>query len=217
MNLLIWQHMWVLQAHHKLALQLLKTDSENTWSKRSLLPFLADALNWLTGTATTRDTWEIKQHVNQLIWVQSKQQETLVHVISILNITRYEAQVNRQKLNEIMGALQRSNEDLDRLFNITEALTQCIKYPQMYIYICTILAYLRDCLTCVRQVAKHTLDYVDAATNVLSPDILPVENLRNMLRHLESGLPSMMHLPISSDNTFHFHCYLSTHELIADG
>ena len=88
--------------------------------KRSLLPFLGDALKWFTGTATTRDTWEIKQHVNQLIHAQSKQQETQVHVISILNITRHAAQVSRQKLNEVMDTLQRSSEYLDRLFNIPE-------------------------------------------------------------------------------------------------
>ena len=46
-----------------------------------------------------RDTWEIKQHVNQFIQAQTKQQGTLVHVISIGNVTRYAAQVNRQKLN----------------------------------------------------------------------------------------------------------------------
>ena len=69
----------------------------------------------------------------------------------------------------------------------------------------------------MREVAIHMMDYVDAATtNVLSPDILPVEDLRNMLRHKESELPSMMHLPISSDNTLHFYWYLSTHILIAD-
>ena len=40
----------------------------------------------------------------------------------------------------------------------------------------TILAYLRDSLIYMRQVAIHTMDYVDAATtNILSPGILPVE------------------------------------------
>ena len=124
-------------------MQLLRTDSENPQSKRSPLPFLGDTLKWLTGTATIRDTWEIKQCVNQLIQAQTKQQETLVHVISILNITRYAAQVNRQKLNEIIDTLQRSNEDLDGLFNIREVLTQCIRYQHMYIYMYTILAYFK--------------------------------------------------------------------------
>ena len=70
---------------------------------------------------------------------------------------------------------------------------------------CTILTYHRDSLTYMRQVAIHTMDYADAATtNVLSPDILPMEDLRNMLRHIESELPSRIHLPIPSDNTFLF-------------
>ena len=38
-----------------------------------------------------------------------------------------------------------------------------------------------------------------------------------MLRHIESELPLMMHLPISVDNTLHFYWYLSIHALIAEG
>ena len=54
--------------------------------RRSLLPFLGDALRWLMGTATTKDINSIKTQINQLIMTQSSQQETLVHVISILNV-----------------------------------------------------------------------------------------------------------------------------------
>ena len=69
----------------------------------------------------------------------------------------------------------------------------------------------------MRQVAIHMMEYVDVATtNVLSPDILPVEDLRNMVKYIESELPSMMHLPIPLDNTLHFYWYFSTHVLIAD-
>ena len=118
----------------------------------------------------------------------------------------------------MIDALQRSNEDLNRLFNITEVLTQCIRYQQMYLYMCTIQAYLRDSLSYMRHVAIHMMDYVDAATtNISSPDILPMEDLRSMLRHIESELPLTMHLPISSDDTLHFYQYLNTHILIAGG
>ena len=165
-----------------------------------------------------RGTLEIKQCIYCLIQEQAKQQETLVNVISILNNTRYAAQVNRQKLNEIIDTPQRSNEDLNSLFNITQVLTQWIKYQQIYIYMHTILAYLRDSFTFMRQVAIHTMDYVDdATTNILSPNILPVEDLRNMLRYTKSELPSTMHLSISLDDTLHFYQYLNTHILIADG
>ena len=109
------------------------------------------------------------------------------------------------------------NEDLNRLFNITEVLTQCIRYQQMNIYRHTIPAYLRDSLTYMRPVAIHMMDYVKAATTyILLPDILPMEDLRNMLKHKESDLPSTMHLPISMDGTLHLHWYLRTHVLIAE-
>ena len=107
---------------------------------------------------------------------------------------------------------------LNRLFNITEVLTQCIRYQQMYIYMCTILAYLRDFLIYMRQVAIHMMDYVDAAiTNTLSPDMLPLEDLRCMFRNKESALPSTMHLILSLIDTLHFYQYLNTYVLIAGG
>ena len=60
------------------ALNLINTDpsfvghmNRNPCSKRSLLSFLGDALQWLTGTATTNDVNSIKGCVNQLIETQS--------------------------------------------------------------------------------------------------------------------------------------------------
>ena len=45
------------------------------------------------------------------------------------------------------------------------------------------------------------MDYIDAATTgILLPHVLPVEDLRKMLSHIEEALPLTMHLPISSDN-----------------
>ena len=58
-------------------------------AKRNLLPFLGDTLSWLTRTAMTKDIKNIKKRVNLLIETHTQQQETLVHVISILNVTSY--------------------------------------------------------------------------------------------------------------------------------
>ena len=61
------------------------------------------------------------------------------------------------------------------------------------------------------------MDYIDAATTgILSPHILPVQDLRKMLKYIEHTLPSMMHLPISSEDTLHFYRYLHTHVLITN-
>ena len=95
---------------------------------------------------------------------------------------------------------------------------QHLSYYQIYTSACTLLAYLRDCLTYMRQVTTHIMDYVDPAmTNILSSDKLPVEELRTMLRHIKVQLPSIMLLPISSDNALCFYWYLKTHMLATDG
>ena len=61
------------------------------------------------------------------------------------------------------------------------------------------------------------MDYIDAATTgILLPHILPVQDLRKMLKHIEETLPSTMHLPISSEETLNFYRYLCTHILITD-
>ena len=148
---------------------------------------------------------EIKQQVNFSIQEQSQKQETIVYIISILNVTRHATKVNRQKISKVMDALQKVNQDINILLNITDVLTQCLRYNQIYTYTCTIFAYLRDFLIYMKQVATLTMDYVDAATtNILLPDILPVKELRGMHRHIDSQLPSIMHLPLSLDNTLHF-------------
>ena len=102
------------------AIQLLRTDPvlgqlstvDSPWPKRSLLPFFGDILQWITGTATMKDMTEIEwqinlliqeqTQINLLIQEQTQQQETLVHIISILNITWYTTQANRQKLHKVI-------------------------------------------------------------------------------------------------------------------
>ena len=61
------------------------------------------------------------------------------------------------------------------------------------------------------------MDYIDAVTTgILSPHVLPIEDLREMLSHIEETPPSTMHLPISSEDALYFYRYLCTHVLIAD-
>ena len=131
------------------ATQLLKKEPSfdgvpvfNKHIRRSLLPFLGDALSWLTGTATTKDVNSIKTRINQLITTQHNQQETLVHVISILNITRYATQVNRQHISIVMSAAEKMHQDVMTLYNITHSLYSSLSYQQIVLHIQSILANL---------------------------------------------------------------------------
>ena len=153
--------------------------------RRILLPFLGDALSWLPGTTTTMDINSIKKRVNQLITAQTVQQETIVHIISILNITRYAAQVNRQHINIVMDAVDRTVHDVNSLYNIITSLYTSLSYHYLVLYIRSILSNLQDSLSYIRAVSIHTMDYIDAVTTrTLSPHILPVEDLKQMLSHI---------------------------------
>ena len=51
----------------------------------------------------------------------------------------------------------------------------------------------------------HTVDYMDTATTgPLSPHILPLADLKQMLSYIEETLPPTMHLPVSSEDPLHF-------------
>ena len=64
-------------------------------------------------------------------------------------------------------------------------------------------------------ISTHTMDYIDAATSSkLSPHILPVADLQQMLKHIAATLPLTLHLPILPMDTLHFYRYLHAHVLI---
>ena len=191
--------------------------NSNTHHKRSLLHFLGNALKWLTGTATTKDVNSIKECVNQLIETQLTQQEILVHIVSILNVTRYVVQVNRHSINILMDKVDETSQDVNNLYNLTTSLATSLSYHQLILYIRSVLANLQDSLSYIRTVSTHTMDYIDAATTgTLSLYILPIMDLQRMLSHIEETLPSTLHLPVSSEDTLHFYRYLHMHVLIAN-
>ena len=166
--------------------------------RRSLLPFIGDALRWLTGTTTTKDINSIKMQINQLIAMQSSQQETLVHIISILNVTRYAAQVNRHSINILMDVAMATSHNINNFYNLTMSLMTSINFHQLILHIRSVFANLRDSLNYIQMVSTHTMDYIDTATSgTLSPHVLPVIDLQRMLLHIADSLPHMLHLPVS--------------------
>ena len=114
--------------------------------QKELLPFLRDALSWLTGTATTKDIHNIKTRINQLIATQASQCKTLVHIMSILNITNYASQVNRCGINTLTDAVRATSHDINNLYNLTTSLATSINFHQLILHIRSVFANLHDSL-----------------------------------------------------------------------
>ena len=164
----------------------------NPQCKRSLLPFLGTALSWLTGTATTKDIRSIKTRINQLIATQSLQRNSLVHIVSILNVTRYATQVNRHSINDLIDAVHTTSQDINNLYNLTTSLAASINFNQMILHIRSVFANLQYSLHYLCTVSMHTMDYIYAATlGILSPNVLPVVDLQKMLQHIADTLPQL--------------------------
>ena len=169
------------------------------------------------GTATTKDVNNIKKGVNQLIETQSAQQETLLHIISILNVTRYAAQVNRHSINALMEKVDEMVQDFNNLYNLTTSLATSLSYHQLILHIRSVLNSLQDSLSYIRTVSMHTMDYINAAmTSTLLPHVLPIMDRKKMLVHIKETMPPTLHLPVSSEDTLHFYKYLHTHVVIAN-
>ena len=169
------------------------------------------------GTATTKDVNTIKKRVNQLIEAQSTQQETLVYIISMLNVTRYAAQVNRHSINVLMDKVDETIQNANNLYNLTTSLAINLSYHQLILHIRSVLANLWDSLSYISSVSMHTKDYIDAATTRTPlPHVLPIMDLKKMLAHIEETFPPTFNLPVSSEDTLHFYRYLCTHVLVVD-
>ena len=82
------------------------------------------------------------RRVNQLIEAQSTQQETLVHFISIPNVTRYAAQVNTHSINVLMDKVEETVQDLNNLYNLTTSLATSLSDHQLTLYTRSVLANL---------------------------------------------------------------------------
>ena len=95
-----------------------------------------------------------------------------------------------------MDAVDKTVQDVNYLYNITNSLYTSLSYHQLVLHIRSALENLHNLLSYIRTVSVHTMDYINAAIiKTLSSHILPIADLKQMLSHIEETLPPTMHLP----------------------
>ena len=116
-----------------------------------------------------------------------------------------------------MDKVDETVHDVNNLYNLATSLATSLSYYQVILHIRSVLANKQDSLSYIRTVCMHIMDYINAATTgKLSPHILLITDLKQMLSHIEETLPPTMHLPVSSEDTLCFYHYLHTHILIVN-
>ena len=119
-------------------------------TKRSLLHCLGDTHNWLTRTAATKDLRDIKR--SQPVY-QNTDPTTGNIGTCHLDIKHHQIcmQVNIQHISALMEAVERTLNDVTKLFNITSSLYTHINHWQILLHIHSFLANFRDSLYYMRQ------------------------------------------------------------------
>ena len=84
--------------------------------------------------------------MNQLIATQASPQETLGHIVSILNTTKYATQVNRHGINTLMDAVRATSHDINNLYNLTTSIATSKNFHQLILHIRSVFANLQDSL-----------------------------------------------------------------------
>ena len=140
----------------------------------------------------------------------------MVHTLSILNVTQYAAQVNRQHVNILMDRVDEMVQDVNNLCNLTTSLATSLSYYQLVLHIRSVLANLQDSFSYIKSVLMHIMDYIDAGTTgTLSPTFYPLQTSNRCYPTLKSlYLPPCIYL--YHWRTLHFYRYLHTHILISN-
>ena len=164
-------------------------------SKRSLLPFVGDALETLFGTVTSKDLDEVLSRVNDLSDAQGGILSVVDNAVTLINQTVVDVTNNRQTLN--------------RLINATYGLTNTMRYLRGTIideYTVSTLnvrldSVFIDLSAAVRDFREEILGLETiiglAENGILSRALLPPNQFTTVLHDIQKILPRELTLPFN--------------------
>ena len=184
--------------------------------KRSVLPFVGDALSYLFGVASEDDLRVIKKALGKLANTQGRILHMIEDSISIVNVTRRELSDNRQKINELISSLKgivvsmaNATQGLDKRVSRLEILTH--RYWLYKIMVDRLRKYFLD--------IRMALSYLELQLNLLSvghlsPSIIAPQDLRELLYSIAQVLPDNFKLASEPDkDIWHYYRILGCRTL----
>ena len=165
--------------------------------KRSLLPFIGDALHYLFGTTSSKEVNKIENRLND---VELKQKE-IVHVLeenlSIIDVSRAEIAENRHSLTQMAKELVQIR---DRTGELVDDLMHNFFYLESFLSTYTSLDLIIDELDKILQSSIVYMDHLQLQLNMLSlghlaPSTISPAHLKTLLREIENQLRMPLSLP----------------------
>ena len=188
-------------------------------NKRAIIPIVSNVLSFLFGTPSADDFNEIKSAINKL----GENQQKLTHVVkqslTILNKTREEVRINRNRINKMIDGITDINKKLD-LFDKELQETHIFKQFSYF------HMELDSIITNAREIILETIDHFNAlqlqinmlAAGRLTPSGILPDDLRSVLIQIERQLPDTLAFAVNpSKNLWAFYRQIKTQTAFEDG
>ena len=168
-------------------------------AKRSLIPFVGDALSSLFGTAMTTEIEDILSRVKDLSNSQNDVLSVIDSTVTVVNQTIVDVSVNRQTIN--------------RLTNVTNQLTNRLDVLENNLadnYVVSLLEsdmdnVFNDLITTVSDFRKNIADLETVISltenSILPRSLLPPSRFVKILEDIEKALPRDLSLPFPPFDT----------------
>lgn len=184
-------------------------------SKRSLLPFVGDALNSLFGTATQTEIQDILSRVNDLSDSRDDMLNVIDNTVTMFNQTIVDVSMNRKTIN--------------RLTNATRYLTNRLEWLKDSVWDTFIADDLKsdmdtvftDLITSVREFRKSIMDletiFSLTENGILPRSLLPPSRFAKILEDIQKILPRELALPFPASDTDQYYSTSHTKTMRTDG
>lgn len=178
-----------------------KTLLTGSRSKRSILPFIGNALNVLFGTVTTSDLETLKRNIGKL----EENEKQMIHIVqenfSVLKSSKIEVMENRKALNQIIVELSKFHKNINSIASALSdditllriTTTQRFRLDLLNAHIKTIL----DKVTMSLHEMRHKIDVL--ANQKLTPSIISPYQLTKVLNQISIRLPTSLKLPMQPE------------------
>ena len=166
--------------------------------KRSLIPFVGDALSYLFGTVSGADLEGIRKAVNTLNTNQEKIQHVVNSSLSIINMSHNKIVENRDRINKLNEGLSEIYISLNKDTTEINAEINQLKTALSY------YLQLNSLVDSAKQLMTETLSFLSnfqsqinvLSTGRISPNIILPSKLLEVLLEIKSKLPEDLKLPI---------------------
>ena len=199
------------------ALQHLKPSdsSDSARHKRSLLPFVGDAMSSLFGTATSTEIQDILSRVNDLSDSRDDMLNVIDNTMTMFNQTIVDVDMNRKTINQLTNATNYLTNRLDQLKDVV-----------MDNYVASDLesvmdSVFTDLVTTIREFRKSVMDletiFSLTENGILPRSLLPPSHFATILDDIQKALPRELALPFSASDTDKYYSTAHTKTMRTEG